>query len=117
MCESLDSLIPSVIPPPATAKEREEMLKKMEKPWLRSKKFYAFLLMEVAMFALMFLLIYFTKVSDNTEMTWQESALAITMVFVMGFCALAFNNMQGSLDKFVRGIALVGSVNLKDGPK
>jgi len=81
---------------------------KFEKPWYRSKKFIAFLLMELLLFVLLFLLIAATKKTEATEITWQESALAISMVFTMGFVALAFNGKQAALDQYVRGIALTG---------
>jgi len=94
----------------ATPGERKELLTQLEKPWHQSKKFIGFLIMEMLLFTLLFVFIYTTKIAKTTEMTWQECVVAISMVFTMGFIALAFNLKQAALDQYLRGMALVGRV-------
>ena len=93
-----------------TDEQRVDVLKEVEKPWHKSKKFFAFLLMEIFLGLLLFILIFFTKKAEDSVLSWQESALAITLVFTMGFIALAFNSKQAALDQYIRGIALTGTL-------
>lgn len=78
----------------------------LEKVWYESKKFIAFLLMEVALGALMFYTVY-----RNLEIGWPVTTVLIALIFNMGFIAVAFNAKQAELDRYIRLASLVGSAS------
>ena len=98
-----------------TTQERVDMAKKFEKSWYQSKKFIAFITMEILLFTVLITLVFYTVITGNFALGWPSSSLGISLVFTMGFLALAFNNKQAALDKYVRGVALLGSVSKLNG--
>jgi hypothetical protein len=72
----------------------------IEKVWHKSKKFLAFLIMEAILGGLAFYTVY----------NLSAVSFLITIVFNMGFIAVAFNAKQAELDKYVRFVALTGKV-------
>jgi len=94
-----------------TTQERVDIAKVFEKSWYKSKKFIAFITMEILLFAVLITLVFYTTLSDNFALGWPSASLGVSLVFTMGFLALAFNNKQAALDKYVRGVALLGSVS------
>lgn len=88
-----------------THTERKDLAGSYEKPWHRSKKFVAFLLMEI-MFCAMAIIALFTQ----KNLGWPLAAFMTGIVIVMGFIALSFNGKQAELDMYVRAMALTGAV-------
>lgn len=88
-----------------TNKERTELAGVYEKPWHNSKKFVAFLLMEV-MFCAMSIIALLTQ----PQLGWPLAAFMTGIVIVMGFVGLSFNGKQAQLDMYVRAMALTGCV-------
>ena len=88
-----------------TGPERQTLVQGMEKPWYGSKKFLAFLFMEVILTALAG-----TALFTQPELGWPLAAFMLGIVLNMGFIALAFNGKQATLDMYVRAMALTGSV-------
>lgn len=77
----------------------------IEKVWHKSKKFLAFLIMEAILGGLAFYTVY-----SLGAFGWPAVSFLITVVFNMGFIAVAFNSKQAELDKYVRFVALTGKV-------
>ena len=94
-----------------THQERKDLASGYEKSHFRSKKFVAFLIMEV-MLCSMALVALFTQ----KNLGWPLAAFMTGIVIVMGFIALSFNGKQAQLDMYVRAMALTGGVpnKLKD---
>lgn len=84
---------------------KTELTKTFEKPWYKSKKFIAFLLMELLLFALALL-----AMLTQDEIGWPLAAYMFGIIVSMGAMALAFNGRQAQLDAYVRGMAMVGRV-------
>lgn len=76
-----------------------------EKRWHESKKFIAFLLMEI-MFCAMSMVALF----EQDSIGWPLSAFMTGIVIAMGFIALSFNGKQAQLDMYVRAMALTGGI-------
>lgn len=76
-----------------------------EKPWYKSKKFVAFLLMEVV-----FTVVTAFTLKWQTDIGWPTAAFLVAIVFTMGFIAISFTGKQAMLDMYVRGIALTGQL-------
>jgi len=91
-----------------TDKERKDLAATYEKQWFRSKKFIAFLIMEVV-FCAMAMVALFTQ----RDLGWPLAAFMTGIVVAMGFLALAFNGKQAQLDMYVRAMALTGGVPKK----
>lgn len=91
-----------------TDKERKDLAGSYEKPWHRSKKFIAFLLMEIV-FCAMAMVALFTQ----AQLGWPLAAYMTGIVIAMGFLALAFNGKQAQLDMYVRAMALTGGIPKK----
>jgi len=72
-----------------------------EKSWFRSKKFIAFLLMEILLSALALIALY-----TQPALGWPLSAYMTCIVFTMGAIAFGFNGQQAALDKYLRGMVL-----------
>ena len=75
----------------------------MEKPWYRSKKFIAFIIVEVFMCAMAIVALF-----KQPELGWPLATFMVGIVFVMGFCAAWFIGSQAAVDKFVLGAAFMG---------
>jgi Kef-type K+ transport system membrane component KefB len=80
-----------------------EFLATLEKAWHHSKKFLAFLLMEIFLCALVVYILYVTRVLE-----WAHASVLIVVVFSMTSIALAFNTTQAKQDIYTRGMALLG---------
>lgn len=78
----------------------------IEKVWHKSKKFLAFLIMELILGSLAFYVFFRFQTVE-----WPMSALLMTIIMNMGFIAVAFNAKQAELDKYVRFAALTGRVS------
>lgn len=78
-----------------------EILKTFEKEWYQSKKFIAFLIMETVFFITVILTLKW-----QNDFGWPICTFLGTIIFCMGFIAVAFNGKLAELDMFVRGIAL-----------
>lgn len=87
-----------------TDEERKEVGRSYEKPWYGSKKFIAFLLMELMLCAMSMVALFTQK-----ELGWPLAAFMIGIVATMGSIALVFNGYQAKLDMFLRGIVLSGN--------
>lgn len=81
--------------------EKKEMMKGFEKPFYRSKKFIAFLVME----GLLAWLAY-TALKSQPDLGWPLASFMLGIVMTMGAIALVFNGYQAKLDMFMRGMAL-----------
>ena len=88
-----------------TNKERLETLDVLEKKWFQSKKFIAFLIMEIVFTAILVLALKWQE-----EPGWPAYSFLIVVVFCMGFIAISFNSKLAHLDLFVRSIALMGEI-------
>jgi hypothetical protein len=78
-------------------------MQKYEKSWWRSKKFLAFLIMEVllgglAVYALL----------TQRPLGWPLAAFMTSHVVTMGCVAFAFTGQQAKLDLYVRAMSLIG---------
>lgn len=80
-----------------------EIARMFEKAWHHSKKFLAFLLMEIFLFALAAYILHVTRTLD-----WAHASVMCVVVFSMTSIALAFNSTQAKQDIYTRGIALLG---------
>ena len=83
--------------------QKMEILKHTDRRGLASKKFRAFLLMELLLTTMAVLALYWQK-----ELGWPLASFMTGIVFVMGFIAVSFNTTQAKLDLFVRGMAMGG---------
>ena len=77
----------------------------VEKPFYRSKKFYAGFLIESALTAMAIVALRW-----QTDLGWPLSAFMLGIVFTMGFVYLSYNGKQAMLDTYTRGIALTGKI-------
>jgi len=77
--------------------------KQFEKSWVKSKKFLAFLLMEIL---LSLLLIYMVYCQKGVTFSWPHALVFLGFVFNMGFIAVSFNLEQAKLDKYTRFAAI-----------
>ena len=84
-------------------KERIVLARKFEKPAHKSKKFIAFVFMELL---LAFLAVY--ALEKQPVLGWPLAMFMFGIVVSMGSMALVFNGYQAKLDMFVRGMALAG---------
>ena len=80
-----------------------EILALLDKAWHRSKKFIAFLIMELFLFALAAYILFITRALD-----WSQASVLIAIVFSMSSLSLAFNSTQAKQDLYTRGMALLG---------
>lgn len=78
--------------------------KEFEKSWLKSKKFLAFLFMEILLSLLVVYLIYCQK---GVDFSWAHTAVFLGFAFNMGFIAVSFNLEQAKLDRYVRFAAII----------
>ena len=88
-----------------TEKDKAVLAHGYEKKWYESKKFIAFLLMELV-FCAMAMVALFTQ----ANLGWPLAAFMTGIVIAMGFLALAFNGKQAELDMYVRAMALTGGI-------
>jgi len=88
-----------------TEKDRAVLAHAYEKKWHESKKFVAFLLMELLL-AAMAIIALFTQ----PQLGWPLAAFMLGVVITMGCIALVFNGFQAKLDMYVRAMALTGGV-------
>jgi hypothetical protein len=72
-------------------------LSDISKPWFRSKKFMAFLLMEILLSALAVF-----ALTTQPDLGWPLSAFMTAIVLTMGAVAFGFNGQQASLDKYLQ---------------
>jgi hypothetical protein len=84
------------------------MLAQVEKRWYQSKKFIAFLIMEMVFAALVVCTLRW-----QAELGWPIAGFLTSIIFCMGFIALAFNGKQAMVDMYVRGMAFGGKVPFK----
>lgn len=91
--------------------ETKSILDTLEKAWHHSKKFLAFLLMEIFFLAIIVYILYVTRTLE-----WAHAAVLVVTIFSMASIALAFNSTQAKQDIYTRGMALLGG-NLTDGLK
>lgn len=91
-------------------KERIELAKKYEKPGYKSKKFLAFIFMELV---LGFIAVY--ALNKQPGLGWPLSMFMVCIIVTMGSIALVFNGKQAQLDMYIRGMALTGTSNMKKG--
>lgn len=73
----------------------------IEKTWHASKKFLAFLVMEIILGGFLFYTIFATKTVD-----WPTASILTVAMLNMGFIAVAFNAKQAELDRYLRLAAL-----------
>jgi hypothetical protein len=88
--------------------ETKSILDVLEKAWHHSKKFLAFLLMEIFFFAIIVYILYVTRTLE-----WAHAAVLVVTIFSMASIALAFNSTQARQDIYTRGMALLGG-NITD---
>lgn len=88
--------------------ERKDLAGSYEKRWHQSKKFIAFLLMEIVFCAMAM-----TALFTQHDLGWPLAAFMTGIVIAMGFLALAFNGKQAELDMYVRAMALTGGIPTK----
>ncbi len=86
-----------------TDKDRIDLAHKFEKPGHKSKKFLAFVMMELL---LGFLAVY--ALDKQPELGWPLAMFMFGIVMTMGAIALVFNGYQAKLDMYIRGMAMVG---------
>jgi len=86
-----------------TSKERKDLGTHFEKKWHGSKKFLAFLLMELLLCSMAM-----TALFTQEDLGWPLAAFMLGIVVTMGAIALVFNGYQAKLDMYVRGMALTG---------
>jgi len=86
-----------------TSTERREIAKSFEKVWHQSKKFLAFLLMELLLAAIITVALF-----KQPNLGWPLAAFMLGAVFTMGVIALTFNGYQAKLDMYVRAMTLIG---------
>lgn len=82
----------------------EKLVSQFEKPAMKSKKFKAFLFMEILLGGLAVVALV-----TQPDLGWPLATFMSLIVVTMGAIALAFNGYQASLDKYFRGAALLGS--------
>ena len=83
--------------------EIKSTLEVVDKVWHKSKKFLAFVLIEVFLFVFTIYILYVTR-----TLGWAHASVLIANIFSMSAIALAFNTSQAKLDTYVRGMALLG---------
>ncbi len=74
-----------------------------EKRWWQSKKFVAFLLMELLLSGMAIVALL-----SQPQLGWPLAAYMLGVVVTMGCTALVFNGYQAKLDMYIRGMALTG---------
>lgn len=88
-----------------TSEQRESLVKHFEKKPLQSKKFIAFLFMEILLGALAMVALF-----TQPQLGWPLATFMSLIVVTMGAIALTFNGFQAALDKYFRGAALTGQL-------
>jgi hypothetical protein len=73
--------------------------KDYEKAWHHSKKFLAFLVMEILLGSITF---YTLHLVAGEHLSWTESLILFALIFNMGFISVAFNLEQAKLDRYTR---------------
>lgn len=91
-----------------TDQEKKEVLKTLEKPAHKSKKFVAWLIQQIFM-AAMAIIALFTQ----PELGWPLATFMGGIVFMMGISTMWYLGKQAAADIAVRGFALVGQVPKK----
>ena len=91
-----------------THKDRKDLGNSYEKPFYKSKKFIAFLLMEIIYCAMAMVALFTQK-----DLGWPLAAFMTGIVIAMGFLSLAFNGKQAEIDMYIRAMALTGGVPTK----
>lgn len=86
----------------------EKLVEKFEKPAMKSKKFKAFLFMEIWLGALAALALV-----TQPGLGWPLATFMSLIVLTMGAIALTFNGYQAALDKYFRGAAMMGQLGEK----
>ena len=79
----------------------------LDKSWYRSKKFLAFVVMELFMEGLAVLALL-----TQPGLGWPLAAFMLGLVVTQGAVAFAFTGQQAALDKYLRGMAKMGIGNL-----
>jgi hypothetical protein len=74
-----------------------------EKRWYASKKFIAFLIMELLLSAMAVVALF-----KQNDLGWPLAAFMLGIVITMGVIAMTFNGYQAKLDMYVRAMALTG---------
>lgn len=82
----------------------------MEKSWHKSKKFLAFLAMELVFGSLA---AYFMFRVATDAIPWTATLVLFALIFNMGFIAVAFNLSQARLDAYVRLAEITGHATAK----
>jgi hypothetical protein len=88
--------------------ETKTILDSLEKAWHHSKKFLAFMVMEIFLCAIVAYILYVTRTLE-----WAHASVLIVIIFSMTSIALAFNTTQAKQDIYTRGMALLGG-NITD---
>jgi hypothetical protein len=78
----------------------------LDKSWFRSKKFLAFVVMELFMEGLAVLALL-----TQPGLGWPLAAFMLGLVITQGAVAFAFTGQQAALDKYLRGMAITASVS------
>ena len=86
-----------------TDEDRKHLAFTYEKSWYQSKKFIAFLLMELLLSAMAMVALF-----TQRNLGWPLAAFMTGIVMTMGAIALVFNGFQAKLDMYVRALALTG---------
>jgi len=76
----------------------------IDKSWYRSKKFLAFVVMELFMEGLAVLALL-----TQPGLGWPLAAFMLGLVVTQGAVAFAFTGQQAALDKYLRGMAITAS--------
>lgn len=90
-----------------TDQEKKEVLRSLEKPAHKSKKFVAWLIQQALMASMAI-----TALIKQPELGWPLATFMGGIVFMMGISTMWYLGKQAAADIAVRGFALVGQ-----GPK
>ena len=90
-------------------KHKQEIMKVVEKAAWHSKKFLAFLIVEIFLFTMAVLALKWQQ-----NLGWPLASFMLAIVLCMAFIVVAFNLNQTKLDSFVRVAALAAGKVPKD---
>lgn len=88
-----------------TIEQRKSILESVEKKPMQSKKFIAFLFMEILLAALAMVALF-----TQPQLGWPLATFMSLIIMTMGAIALTFNGFQAAMDKYLRGAALTGTL-------
>lgn len=83
----------------------QEVMKTIEKPWYKSKKYLAFLLTLLGLLGLASAVV--TVMAKVGEFSWAGASALIVIVVCATFASIAFNLNQAKTDSFVRVAAVL----------